>query len=80
MKINYFFRDICSSKLQTHHIERLERNIVETICNLEMIFSSLFFDSMEHLPIHLLYEIKVGGSVEYKWMYTFEMLDITDEI
>jgi hypothetical protein len=80
MKINYLFRDICSSKLQTHHIERLEMNMVETICNLEMIFPSLFFDSMEHLPIHLLYEIKVEGSVEYKWMYPFEMLDITDEI
>jgi len=55
-------------------------NMVETICNLEMIFPSLFFDSMEHLPIYLLYEIKVGGPVEYKWMYPFEMLDITDEI
>jgi len=33
-KISHFFRDICSSKLQTHHIERFEMNIVETIYNL----------------------------------------------
>jgi hypothetical protein len=51
-KISHFFRDICSNKLNVDHIERLETNIVETICKLEMIFSPSFFDSMEHLPIH----------------------------
>nr|KYP36984.1 hypothetical protein KK1_041860 [Cajanus cajan] len=30
------------------------------------------FDSMEHLPIHLPYESKVGGPVQYRWMYPFE--------
>jgi len=74
-KINHFFRDICSSKL--NHIERLEKNIVETICKLEMIFPPSFFDSMEHLPIHLLFEVKVGGPVKYRWMYPFKRLDIT---
>jgi hypothetical protein len=68
MEINHFFIDICSSKLQTQHIERLETNIIETIYKLE-IFPPLFFDFMEHLPIHLLYEAKVGGSVQYRWMY-----------
>ena len=38
MEISHFFRDICSSKLNVDHIERLETNIVETICKLEMIF------------------------------------------
>jgi len=50
IEINNFFRDICSSKLQTYHIERLEMNIVETICKLEMILPPSFFDSMKHLP------------------------------
>ncbi|XP_021732726.1 uncharacterized protein LOC110699543 isoform X2 [Chenopodium quinoa] len=27
---------------------------------------------MEHLPIHLPYEAKVGGPVQYRWMYPFE--------
>jgi hypothetical protein len=31
-EISHFFRDICSSKLNVDHIERLEMNIVETIC------------------------------------------------
>jgi len=76
-EISYFFRDICSSKLNVNHIEMLETNIIETTCKLEMIFSPLFFDSMEYLPIHLLFEAKVGGPVQYRWMYSFERLDIT---
>ena len=27
---------------------------------------------MEHLVIHLTYEIRVRGSVQYRWMYPFE--------
>jgi hypothetical protein len=77
IEINNFFRDICSSKLQTYHIERLEMNIVETICKLEMTFPPLFFDSMKHLPMHLPYEVKVGGPIQNRLMYPFERLDIT---
>jgi len=62
-EISHFFRDICSSKLNVDHIERIETNIVETICKLEMIFPPLFFYSMEHLPVHLPYEVKVGGPI-----------------
>jgi hypothetical protein len=65
-EISHFFRDICSSKLNVDHIERLEKNIVETVCKLEMIFPPSFFDSMEHLPVHLPFEVKVGGPVQYR--------------
>jgi hypothetical protein len=75
-EISHFFRDICSSKLNVNHIERLETNIVETICKLEMIFPPLFFYSMEHLSIHLSYKVKVRGPVQYRWMYPFKRLDI----
>jgi hypothetical protein len=76
-EINNFFRDICSSKLNVDHIERLETNIVETLCKLEMIFPPSFFDSMEHLSRHLPFEAKVGGPVQYRWMYPFKRLNIT---
>ena len=76
-EISHFLRDICSSKLNVDRIERLEMNIVEIICKLEMIFPPSFFDSMEHLPVHLPFEVKVEGPVQYRWMYPFEMLDIT---
>jgi hypothetical protein len=77
IEISYFFRDICSSKLNVDHIERLQMNIIETLYKLEMIFPPSFFDSMEHLLIHLPFEAKAGGPVQYRWMYPFERLDIT---
>ena len=76
-EISHFFRDICSSKLNVEHIERLQTNIIETLCKLEMIFPPSFFDSIEHLPIHLQFEAKARGLVQYRWMYPFERLDIT---
>ena len=63
-EISHFFRDICSNKLNVDHIERLETNIIEIICKLEMIFPPLFFYSMEHIPVDLLFEVKVGGPVQ----------------
>lgn len=48
------------------------KSIIITICKLEKIFPPSFFDSMEHLPIHLAYEARVGGPAQYRWMYTFE--------
>ena len=62
-EISHFFKDICSSKLNVDHIERLETNIVKTLCKLEMIFPPSFFDSMEHLFVHLMFEVKVGEPV-----------------
>jgi hypothetical protein len=65
-EINHLFKDICSNKLQTQQMERLETNIVQTICKLEMIFFSLFLDSIEHLPMHLQFEANVGGPIQYR--------------
>jgi hypothetical protein len=44
---------------------------------LEMIFPPLFFDLMEHLPIYLPFEIKIGGPVQCRWMYPFKRSEIT---
>lgn len=49
-------------------MENNEALIVESVCKLEKIFPSVFFDVMEHLP----YEVKVGGLVSKRLMYLFE--------
>ena len=36
------------------------------------IFSPLFFDIMIHLAIHLVNEVKLGGPVKNRWMYSTE--------
>jgi hypothetical protein len=44
-------------------MEKLETNIVHTISKLEMILSLSFFGSIEHIPIHLPFEVKVKALV-----------------
>ena len=53
-------------------MKRLEEDIPIVLCKLECIFPSSFFDSMKHFPIHLAYEARVAGPVQYRWMYPFE--------
>ena len=61
--------------MDVNHIERLETNIVEILWKLEMIFPLSFFDLMEHFPIHLPFEAKVGGPVQYKWITTRKLIN-----
>ena len=50
----------------------LESEIVEVLCELESVFSPVFFDIMVHLPIHLMREIELGEPVQYRWMFFVE--------
>ena len=71
-ELSQFYRDLCSPKLTISHIQSLEKDIALLICKLEKKFPPSFFDVMEHLPIHLPYEARLGGPVQYRWMYPFE--------
>ena len=50
----------------------VEKNIFIILCKLENIFSPRFFDSIEHLLIHLAYKARVCGPIQHTWMYLFE--------
>ena len=71
-ELSKFFKDLCSTILRVDDLVMMEQNIVVTTCKLERIFPPGFFNSMEHLPVHLPYEARVGGPVQYRWMYPFE--------
>ena len=71
-ELSLFFKDLCSTVLREDDLKQMEQNISVILCRLERIFPPGFFDSMEHLPIHLPYEARVGGPVHYRWMYPFE--------
>lgn len=51
---------------------KMDQNMPVTLCKLEQVFPPGFFDSMEHLSVHLAYEAMLGGPVQYRWMYPFE--------
>ena len=53
-------------------METLRAEIPIILCKLETIFPPGFFDSMEHLPIHLPDEALMCGPVQFRWMYPFE--------
>ena len=72
IEISHFFKDLCSITLMEDDLSRMELNISFILCKLERIFPPGFFDSMEHLPIHLTYEARLGEPVQYRWMYPFE--------
>jgi len=71
-KLSKFLKDFRSTILLVNELSMMEHNIVITLCKLERFFLPAFFNSMEHLPIDLPYEARIGGPVQYRWMYPFE--------
>ena len=67
-----FFKGIWSKTIDPRDLDKLQSEIVETLCLLERIFPPAFFDIMEHLPIHLVDQIKLGGPVSSRCMYGIE--------
>ncbi|XP_074377722.1 uncharacterized protein LOC141719247 [Apium graveolens] len=72
MRLGAFFRGICGKVIELEDVEKLPNEIIEILCELEMIFPSAFFDIMVHLPIHLCKEIEFGGPVHLRWMFGVE--------
>ncbi|XP_050211492.2 uncharacterized protein LOC126661677 [Mercurialis annua] len=71
-ELSLFFKSLTSTVIRREDIIRLEQEIPIILCKLERIFPPSFFDSMEHLPIHLPHEARIAGPVQYRWMYPFE--------
>ncbi|XP_025640648.1 uncharacterized protein [Arachis hypogaea] len=67
-----FFRSLCQKVVENDTIDHLEVDIREILCQLERIFPPSFFDIMVHLPIHLVNELRLGGPVQFRWMYPIE--------
>ncbi|KAL0282920.1 UNVERIFIED_CONTAM: hypothetical protein Sangu_2922600 [Sesamum angustifolium] len=67
-EVSILFQVLCSTTLDVRKVQELEENVSIIMCNLEKIFPPAFFDSMEHLIIHLPYEARVGGPVQYRFL------------
>ncbi|CAL1383444.1 unnamed protein product [Linum trigynum] len=67
-----FFHRLCCKTLSVEALDKLQEDIIMILCKLEMIYPPAFFDVMVHLAIHLPYEAKLGGPVQYRWMYPIE--------
>jgi hypothetical protein len=53
-------------------IEKLQEQVPDMLCKLEMIFPPGFFTPMLHLIVHLANEALLGGPVQYRWQFCIE--------
>ena len=72
IELSNFFKELCSKVLRVDDLDHLETQIAITLDELEQNFAPSFFDVMVHLAIHLSWEAKIAGPVQYRWMYPIE--------
>jgi hypothetical protein len=71
-EVSYFYRQLCAKENRRDVMEQLEKEGPVLLCKLEKLFPLSFFNPMQHLFIHHPYEAKVGGPVQYRWMFHIE--------
>jgi hypothetical protein len=71
-ELSYYYRHLCAKEIKKEMMEKLEQQIPVLVSKLEKIFPPGFFNPMQHLLVHVPYEAKVGGPVQYRWMYHIE--------
>ncbi|KAL0544363.1 hypothetical protein IC582_019477 [Cucumis melo] len=67
-----FFNSVCNKVLDAQQLNKLEEDIVVTLCLFEKYFPPLFFTIMIHLIVHIVREVKLCGPIYLRWMYPFE--------
>jgi hypothetical protein len=71
-ELSFFFRQLCAKEISLKVVEELEKTAPELLCKLEKIFPPGFFLSMQHLILHLLNEVQMGGPIQNHWCYLIE--------
>ncbi|XP_015158556.1 uncharacterized protein [Solanum tuberosum] len=67
-----FFQRLCQKVITLEELDCLEVEIREIINQLKRIYPPSFFYIMIHFPIHLANEVRLGGPVQNRWMYSTE--------
>jgi hypothetical protein len=71
-RMRHFFSAISKTVINVSELDELYKYIRVTMCQLEMCFPPLFFDTMEHYIIHLADRIFVLGPSYLHYMYLYE--------
>ncbi|KAK4380878.1 hypothetical protein Sango_3021100 [Sesamum angolense] len=66
--VSLLFQVLYLTTLDVKKLQELEANIIVIMCNFEKIFPPTFFDLMEHLIVHLPYEARGVGPMQYKFL------------
>jgi hypothetical protein len=71
-ELGYFYRQICAKQVSKVMMQRLEKEIAVLVYNMEIVFPPGWFNVIQHLLVHLSWEARVGGPMQFKWMYIQE--------
>ncbi|KAL6578540.1 hypothetical protein OROMI_008756 [Orobanche minor] len=72
IRLCFFFNALCSKIVDASKLDKLQADVIVTLCELEKIFPASFFDILIHLTVHLVHEVRLCGPVFYRWMYASE--------
>ncbi|GJY64451.1 putative reverse transcriptase domain-containing protein [Tanacetum coccineum] len=68
----FFFKFICRKEISLQELDKIQLELVVTLCILEKFFPPSFFDITIHLTVHLTREVKLCGPICFRLMYPFE--------
>jgi hypothetical protein len=63
---------VLAKEIAVEMMQKLEKEIPVILLMMEKKISPGFFNPMQHLLIHLPYDAKVAGPIQYRWMYHIE--------
>ncbi|KAI5317436.1 hypothetical protein L3X38_037143 [Prunus dulcis] len=71
-RLCFFFNAIYAKTVDVSKLDKLEEDVVVTLCLLEKYFPSSFFNIMIHLVVHLVREVPPCGPLYFRWMHPLE--------
>ena len=71
-ELSYFFRQLCAKELSRAVIDDLEKVAPMLLCKMEKIFPPGYFVAMQHMILHLPYEARMWGPVQFRGCYMIE--------
>jgi hypothetical protein len=69
-ELSYFYRQLCAKKVSKTMMQKFEKEIPILVCKMEKVFPPGWFNTMQYLLVHLPWEAKVGGPIQFRWMYS----------
>ena len=72
-RLSFFFNALCSKVVDLSILDKLQNDVVLTLCLLEKYFPYSFFDIMLHLLMHLVRDVRLFEPIYLRWMYPFEI-------
>ena len=67
-----FFNVIYAKIVDPSILDKLQNDLVKTLCLFEQYFPPSFFDIMIHLTVHLVRGLKLCRLIYLRWTYPFE--------